>query len=85
MSTEPQNDLELFQQFLTAELQTGVTNITPEESVKAFRQYQSDLARFRRDIQPAIERFERGEGRELDYEALKSQVSKDLADKGITE
>jgi hypothetical protein len=85
MATEPQNELELFHRFLSEQLQTGGSDLSPEDSVKAFRARQRESSRLNKEIQPAVQRFKRGEGRELDYEAVKDQVTRRLADKGITE
>jgi hypothetical protein len=52
--------------------------------VEAFRAYQRDLERFRNDIQPAIDRFERGEPAiPLDIEDVKRRGRERLAREGI--
>jgi len=70
----------------TDQLEAGSVRLSPEESVEAFCAYQRDLARLKKDIQPAVERFHRGEGGcELDYDAVKQDVAQRLAEKGITD
>ncbi len=43
------------------------------------------LDRLEKDIQPAVQRFEAGGGRELDYEAIKEEATERLAEEGITD
>ena len=85
MATEPPSELELFYRFLSEQLQNGEPELSPEDSVRAFRAHQRESGRLRKEIHPAVERFKRGEGRELDYEAVKEEVTRRLAEKGITE
>jgi len=85
MSTETQSELELFHRFLSEQLENGESDLSPEESVEAFRAYQRESGRLKEAIRPAVERFKRGEGSELDYEAVKDEVTQRLAEKGITE
>ena len=85
MATQPQSELELFHRFLSEQLQNGGADISPEDSVKAFRAYQRESARLKKEIHPAVERFKRGEGQELDYEAVKEDVTRRLAERGVRE
>ena len=85
MATNLPSELEVFYQFLAEQLQNGASDLSPEQSVEAFRSYQRDLERLKNDIRPAVEQFKRGEGRQLDYDALKDDVTKRLAEKDITE
>ena len=86
MATEMPTELESFHRFLTEQLETGGAGLSPEDSVKAFRAYQHDLARLRKDIRPAVERFRRGQpGRELDYNAVKDELTQRLTEEGITD
>ena len=85
MATEPQSELVWFHRFLSEQLENGASDLSPEESVKAFRAFQRESGRLKKAIHPAVERFKRGEGRELDYEAVKDEVTQRLAEKGITE
>ena len=60
--------------------------LSPEESLTAFRDYQRDLVRLQKEIQPAVERFHRGEGgHELDYDAIRQDVTERLTEKGMTD
>ena len=70
---------------MTEQLERGKVNLSPEASLEAFRAYQRDLERCREDIRPALERSLRGESEPLDIEDLKTQVTKRLADEGITD
>jgi hypothetical protein len=65
-------------------VQSGA-DLSPEECVEAFCAYQRDLEQLRRNLAPALERYGRGEGREIDYEQLKAEVRQRLADEGITD
>ena len=85
MSTEPQTELEAFHRFIGQQLVIHRSDMSVEDSVKAFRTYQHDLEQLRADIQPARDEIERGEASELDYDALKQRVAKRLADEGITD
>jgi hypothetical protein len=85
MATEPPTELETFHRFLTDQLAGGRSDLSPEESVKAFRAYQRDLERLREEIRPAVERSRRGESQPLDIEDLKARVTKKLAEGIITD
>lgn len=85
MATGSPNEIHAFHRFLTARLQDGGSPFTPEESIEAFRQYQKELQQCRDEIAPAIEQLNRGEGREIDFESLKADVTRKLRDEGITE
>ena len=79
-------ELESFHRFLTAHLEGGGKGLSPEESLSAFRAYQRDLVRLQKEIQPAVERFHRGEGgHELDYDAIRQDVTQRLTEKGMTD
>ena len=85
MATQLPNELESFHRFLAEQLKRGVVELSPEESVEAFRAHQRDLERCREEIRPALERSLRGESEPLDTEELKTRVTQRLADKGITD
>jgi len=85
MATQLPNELESFHQFLSEQLEHGEVELSPEESVKAFRAYQRDLERCREEIRPALERSLRGESQPLDAEELKTRVTQRLAERGITD
>lgn len=85
MATNSPSELDVFYHFLAEQLQDGACDLSPEQSVEAFRSYQRDLERLKNDIRPAVEQFKRGEGRQLDYDTVKDEVTQRLAEKGITE
>lgn len=85
MATQLPNELASFHRFLTEQLESGGTELSPEESVQAFRAYQGDLQRFREDIRPALQRSLRGESKPLDIEDIKARGRKRLEEKGITD
>ena len=85
MSTQPQTELEAFHRFIGQQLESQRSDLSVEDSVKAFRSYQQDLEQLRADIRPALDEIERGEASELNYDALKERVAKRLADEGITD
>ena len=82
---ETQTDLEAFHKFLGELLKKGKRKLPVEESLVAFRQYQQELERLREEIRPALEQSARGESEPLDIQKLKTEVTKSLAEKGITE
>ena len=85
MATDAPNELHAFYRFLAGQLQEEGSTLTPEQSVEAFRTYQRELDRLKREIEPAVEQFESGEGRDLDYQAIKEEVTHRLAQKGVTD
>ena len=85
MATQSPSELESFHQFLTERLQGGDADLSPEESVKAFRAFQDDLQRFRQDIHPVLQRSLQRESEPLDIEDVKARGRKRLAEKGITD
>jgi Arc/MetJ-type ribon-helix-helix transcriptional regulator len=85
MSAAPPTELELFHRFLGEKISNGSRDLALEEAVKAFRDYQEQLARLRREIQPALEGSLRGECQPFDAEALKQRITEQLASRGIAE
>ena len=84
MATNGASELVVFHRFLGDQIESGSVNLSPEESVEAFRAYQQDLERLRNDIRPAIDRFERGEPAiPLDIEDVKRRGRERLAREGI--
>lgn len=80
MTTEStQDELRLFHDFLGRRIQNGGASITPEESVREFRIYQDELARFRQTIAASRAQAARGEAKPLDVDALMERVNKRLA------
>ena len=74
-----QDELRLFHDFLGRRIENGGPNLTPEESVREFRIYQEELARFRQTIATSREQATRGEAKPLDVDALMERVNKRLA------
>lgn len=85
MATEPQTELQAFHRFLGQQLESQRSDMSVEDSVRAFRSYQQDLEQLRADIRPALDEIERGEASELDYDVLKVRIAGRLAEKGITD
>ena len=82
---ETQTDLEAFHKFVGELLKKGKRKLPVDESLVVFRQYQQELERLREEIRPALEQSARGESEPLDIQKLKTEVTKSLAEKGITE
>ena len=78
-------ELGQFHQFLETKLADGGKNLTLDEAVIAFREYQRAIQRLRAEIQPALEASLRGESQPFDAEALKARATQELARKGITD
>ncbi len=85
MATQIPSELESFQRFLSERLEDGTVELSPEESVEAFRAYQRDLERFREDLAPALARSLRGEPEPLDIDDSKARGRRRLEDVGITD
>ena len=85
MSTDISSELVAFHAFLGKLLESKDRSLTPEKSVEEFRNYQNQLAQFRRDIQPALEELDRGEGNELDFRQVEKEVLDRLSQEGIAE
>ena len=86
MATDTIHEIEAFYQFLGQQLEQGAMNLSLEQSVQAFRAYQSDLERLRKHLQPSIDRADRGEPAALfDADDVKSRGRDRLAREGITD
>lgn len=85
MASTAATELEAFQRFLQEQIASGSAALSPEQSVTAFRAYQQELQRLRNALQPAIEESNQGLSRPLNIDAIKAQVTKRLADQGVTE
>jgi hypothetical protein len=79
------SEIQLFHQFLGERLQHFSPGVTPEEAVEEFRFYQIELERCQREIEPALQRSQRGETRPLDMEQIEARVIQRLAEKGIVD
>jgi hypothetical protein len=86
MATDTCREIETFYQFLGQQIQEGSVDLSPEECVEAFRAYQNDLDRLKQELQPALDRFERGEpGVSFDAEDIIRRGRQRLASEGITD
>ena len=85
MTLQSSSELEVFQAFIQEQLDSGVSGLTPEESVVAFRAYQHQVEQLREEIRPALERSLRGESEPLDIEDIKTRGRERLRQKGITD
>ena len=84
MATQVPTELESFHRFLSQQLESGQKDLSPEGSVEAFRAYQRDLKRCRKDIRPALEQSLRGESEPLDIEDIKARGHRRMEEKGLT-
>ena len=75
----PQDEMQLFYDFLGQRLRNGGDSLTPEQSVGEFRAYQEELARFRQTIATAREQGASGQSKQLDVDALIERVSQRIA------
>jgi hypothetical protein len=73
MSTETSGDLYAYHAYIKTTLSHG-GSLDDDASPEAYAEYQSELARLRAELQPAIEQHERGEGEELDLNVLVEQI-----------
>jgi hypothetical protein len=79
------SEIHNFHQFLGERLDEYSPGVTPEEAVEDFRSYQAELERCRREIEPALQRSQRGETRPFDVEQFEAGVIQRLAEKGIVD
>ncbi|MDP7066242.1 MAG: hypothetical protein QF637_01340 [Acidimicrobiales bacterium] len=85
MSTETQGDFREFNRFVTEQLAGRETELSLEESVAAFRAYQSELSRCRDELQPAIDELDAAGGIALDMDVIIARGKQQLAEEGISE
>ena len=86
MPIETYSEIVTFHELLGQQIQEGSVALSPEESVEAFRAYQRDLGRIKEDLQPGLERIDRGEpGIPFDAEDVKRRGRERLARDGITD
>ena len=71
----PEDNLKAFYEFLGERLQNGGATLTPEQSVREFRAYQEELARFRQTIATAREQGASGLAEPLDVDAHFNRVN----------
>ncbi len=83
MSVDLTTEISAFNQFVEQRLKG--CDLTLEESIQRFREYQRELEELRRKLQVAEEQSTRGESRPLDIEATISKVRERLAREGVTD
>ncbi len=83
MATAPGNEVLSLFRFLGEQMNRGVSGMTVEESVEAFRAYQRDVASLRQHLAPSIEQAKRGESKPLDAETVIERVNNRLSGEGI--
>ena len=82
---DSQTDIEAFYDFISRIRQSGIQDLSPEDSVRHFRAYQEELKKFRSDTEVSLEQSRRGESKPLDDEAFMARVRKRLAEEGISD
>jgi hypothetical protein len=65
MSTDISNDLEAFRRFLDQQIESGCTNLSPEESLELWRAQQRDRAQANERIKRGLEDLKAGRGQPL--------------------
>lgn len=83
MPIGPSSDLNSFYNFLGLQLESGPIGLSPEESVQAFRTHQEELTQLQSELKPALDRLDRGEGEEIDFDQLEKEIVERLANEGI--
>ena len=84
MAAELFTDLDAFNQFAKLHLSQAQNGLTLEEGLAAFRAYQDELARFKKETQPALDELDASGGSELDIEKIIAEGRKRLTEEGIT-
>ena len=79
MSATLAEEFDAFSRFVTERLGDEESDLSLEESVQAYREYQSELARFLVGLEESRAQAERGEAAPLDVEAVKQRVRARLA------
>ena len=86
MSTDSRREIEEFYQFLGERIQEGSVDLSPEESVEAFRAYQRDLDRLREGLAASARPSgSRPTATPFDAEDVKRRGRERLAREGITD
>ena len=83
MSVDLETEVTAFNQFVEQRLKG--CDLTLEESIQRFRQYQRELTDLRAKLQVAEEQSRRGESRPFDIEKTIARVRERLAREGITD
>jgi len=85
MDTQATNsELSAFGEFIQS-LNVSGKSMTADDAVVAFREYQEQLAQFKKELQPALDELDAGLGTELNMREIYERVKKQLADEGITD
>ena len=85
MANGLQDELAAFRHFVADNLGNGLNDLSLERAVQAFRDYQHQLAEFKRDMEPTLRGSARGESSPLDIDLLVEQGKRRLAEKGIVD
>ncbi len=80
MSTDV-SEIEALHRFIGEQLESGVSQMTAEEGLRAFQEHQREVEKLREHLKKS----EGDEGHELDADALKNRVRDRLAEQGVTE
>ena len=73
MSTEMPSDSAAFQQFLNGN-EIDVSSLSPEESVRLYRNLQHDVSRLKEKLGPSIRQARNGESKPLDIDAMLERI-----------
>ena len=76
----PQNELHSFYEFIGRQLENGGSEMSAEQSLQEFREYQDQLQRF---IKGTYESIASGPAKPLDKDELMQEVRDELAKEGI--
>lgn len=76
--TPAQTDTEAFREFLNQRIDDGLKDLSPEDAVRKFRDYQNELSQFVRQTQESIN--DGSTSSELDIEKLKQRAMQRIAE-----
>lgn len=80
-----QSELQAFCEFTQRALLNGGADLSPEECLADYRAWRAEIEWLKRELQPALERADRGEGRVIDREEFMQTASERLRKEGIPE
>ncbi|MGY8768756.1 MAG: hypothetical protein ACKVH8_10075 [Pirellulales bacterium] len=78
------NELPDFSKFVQ-QLENRGESMTVDQTVTAYRRYQTQLAKLRAELQSAADDLDAGLGTDLDMDSIIKQAKKALAKEGITD
>ncbi|MCE9555060.1 MAG: hypothetical protein K8T91_17045 [Planctomycetes bacterium] len=81
----PTGEVHAFYAYLGQRLQQGDQPLSPEESLRDFREYQRQLEDLRSKLAEAERSSQRGQSQPLDMDALKARVRHRLSSEGIVD